>query len=106
MVNILNLIYLALTWILWLYSLLIVIDAIMSWLPMLSNSIVGRFLDKVVNPYLNCFERSIARLAYSTGIDVSPIIALFILYFIQNYVLRWIFDILLRMMCNGTQTGK
>ncbi|MCT7689458.1 MAG: hypothetical protein N4S04_06240 [Lactobacillus crispatus] len=30
--------------------------------------------------------------------DVSPIIALFILYFIQNYVLRWIFDILLRMM--------
>ena len=83
MVNILNLIYLALTWILWLYSLLIVIDAIMSWLPMLSNSVVGRFLDKVVN---------------STGIDVSPIIALFILYFIQNYVLRWIFDILLRMM--------
>ena len=59
MVNILNLIYLALTWILWLYSLLIVIDAIMSWLPMLSNSIVGRFLDKVVNPYLNLFRKLI-----------------------------------------------
>lgn len=68
MVNILNLIYLALTWILWLYSLLIVIDAIMSWLPMLSNSVVGRFLDKVVNPYLNLFRKGpFARLAYSTG---------------------------------------
>lgn len=99
MLNVLHLIYLALIWILWLYSLLIVIDAIMSWLPMLSNSVVGKFLDKIVNPYLNLFRRGpFAKLAYSTGIDVSPIIALFILYFIQNYVLVWIFNLLLRIM--------
>lgn len=99
MLNVLYLIYLALTWILWLYSLLIVIDAIMSWLPMLSNSVVGKFLDKIVNPYLNLFRRGpFAKLAYSTGIDVSPIIALFILYFIQNYVLVWIFNLLLRII--------
>lgn len=99
MLNVLHLIYLAFTWILWLYSLLIVIDAIMSWLPMLSNSVVGQFLDKIVNPYLNLFRRGpFAKLAYSTGIDVSPIIALFILYFIQNYVLVWIFNLLLRIM--------
>lgn len=99
MLNVLHLIYLALTWILWLYSLLIVINAIMSWLPMLSNSVVGKFLDKIVNPYLNLFRRGpFAKLAYSTGIDVSPIIALFILYFIQNYVLVWIFNLLLRIM--------
>ena len=99
MLNVLHLIYLALTWILWLYSLLIVIDAIMSWLPILSNSVVGKFLDKIVNPYLNLFQRGpFAKLAYSTGIDVSPIIALFILYFIQNYVLVWIFNLLLRIM--------
>lgn len=71
----------------------------MSWLPMLSNSAVGRFLDKIVNPYLNLFRRGpFAKLAYSTGIDVSPIIALFILYLVQNYVLIWIFNILLRIM--------
>ena len=99
MLNVLHLIYLALTWILWLYSLLIVIDAIMSWLPMLSNSVVGKFLDKIVNPYLNLFRRGpFAKLAYSPGIDVSPIIALFILYFIQNYVLVWIFNLLLRII--------
>lgn len=64
---------------------------------MLSNSAIGRFLDKIVNPYLNLFRRGpFARLANSTGIDVSPIIALFILYFVQNYVLIWIFNLLLR----------
>lgn len=99
MFNVLHLIYMILTWLLWLYSLFIVIDAIMSWLPMLSNSVVGRFLDKIVNPYLNLFRRGpFAKLAYSTGIDISPIIGLFILYFVQNYVLVWIFNILLRLV--------
>lgn len=99
MFNVLHLIYMILTWLLWLYSLFIVIGAIMSWLPMLSNSIVGRFLDKIVNPYLNLFRRGpFAKLAYSTGIDISPIIGLFILYFVQNYVLVWIFNILLRLV--------
>lgn len=70
---------------------MLVIDAIMSWLPFLANSAVGRFLDKVCNPYLNLFRRGpIARLAYSTGIDISPVIGLFILYFIQNNLLPWI----------------
>ncbi|AZN76888.1 YggT family protein [Lactobacillus acidophilus] len=99
MFNVLHLIYMILTWLLWLYSLFIVIDAIMSWLPMLSNSVVGRFLDKIVDPYLNLFRRGpFAKLAYSTGIDISPIIGLFILYFVQNYVLVWIFNILLRLV--------
>lgn len=99
MFDVLHLVYIILTWILWLYSLLIVVDAIMSWLPMLSNSVVGRFLDKIVNPYLNLFRKGpFAKLAYSTGIDISPVIGLFILYFIQNYVLMWIFNILLRLV--------
>ena len=44
MLNVIHFIYVALTWILWLYSLFIVIDAILSWVPMLSNSVIGRFL--------------------------------------------------------------
>ncbi|MDM8282646.1 YggT family protein, partial [Lactobacillus gallinarum] len=75
MLNVIHFIYVALTWILWLYSLFIVIDAILSWVPMLSNSVIGRFLDKIVNPYLNLFRKGpFAKLAYSTGIDISPII--------------------------------
>lgn len=99
MLTVIHFIYMAITWILWLYSLFIVIDAIMSWLPILSNTAVGRFLDRVVNPYLNLFRRGpLARLANSTGIDVSPIIGLFILYFIQNYVLFWIYSFLIKLV--------
>lgn len=66
---------------------------------MLSNSVIGRFLDKIVNPYLSLFRKGpFAKLANSTGIDVSPIIGLFILYFVQNHVLYWIINILLRML--------
>lgn len=86
-------------YIIWIYSLLLVINAIMSWLPFLANSVVGRFLDKIVNPYLNLFRRGpIAQLAYRTGIDISPVIGIFILYFVQSYVLQWIANIILRLV--------
>lgn len=87
----------ALSWLIWLYCLLIVIDAIMSWLPFLANSSVGRFLNRIVDPYLDLFRRGpIRRLAYSTGIDISAVIGIFILYFIQNDVFRWILNLVFR----------
>ncbi len=89
----------ALNWLIWLYCLFIVIDAIMSWMPLLANSAVGRFLDKIVNPYLNLFRKGpIAKLAESTGIDISAVIGLFILYFVQSYVLQWISNILFKLV--------
>ncbi|RVU70300.1 MULTISPECIES: YggT family protein [Lactobacillus] len=87
------------SWIIWLYCLLIVIDAIMSWLPFLANSALGRLLDKIVDPYLNLFRKGpIAKLAYSTGIDLSAVIGIFLLYFIQDYALSWIANILYKMV--------
>ncbi|CCI87190.1 YggT family protein [Lactobacillus gigeriorum] len=88
-----------LQYILWLYSIFIVIDAIMSWLPFLANSTLGRLLDKIVDPYLNLFRQGpIRKLAFATGIDVSAVIGLFILYFIQNYALNWLFNILYKIL--------
>lgn len=96
---IISTIYTVINYIIWIYSLLLVIDAIMSWLPFLANSSLGQLLNKIINPYLNLFRRGpIERLAYSTGIDVSPILGIFVLYFIQTYVLRWIFNIIIRLM--------
>ncbi|KRM33975.1 hypothetical protein FC44_GL000655 [Lactobacillus intestinalis DSM 6629] len=52
-----------------------------------------------MNPYLNLFRRGpLAKLAFSTGIDFSPILALLVLYFVQDYVLVWIFRILFRLV--------
>lgn len=88
-----------LQYILWLYSIFIVIDAIMSWLPFLANSTLGRLLDKIVDPYLNLFRQGpIRKLAFATGIDVSAVIGLFILYFIQSYALNWLFNILYKIL--------
>lgn len=89
----------AISWLIWLYCLFIVIDAIMSWMPFLTNSSLGRLLDKIVNPYLNLFRRGpIAKLAYSTGIDLSAVIGIFLLYFIQDYALQWLANILYKLV--------
>ena len=42
------------------YSLLIIIDAFMSWIPAISESAVGRWIDRIVNPFVNLFRRSCA----------------------------------------------
>ncbi|MDF7638813.1 YggT family protein [Lactobacillus sp. ESL0791] len=91
--------YNIINWLIWLYCILIVIDAITSWLPFLSNSVLGRFLHRIVEPYTGLFRKGpLERLAYSTGIDISPIIALFLLYFIQDYALRWLFELLFKLI--------
>lgn len=99
MANVLIILYKVIQWVFWLYSLFIVINAILSWVPALNNSVVGQWLNKIVNPYLDIFRKGpLARLAYSTGIDFSPIIALLVLYLVQDYVLVWIFNILFRLL--------
>ncbi|KRL91345.1 YggT family protein [Lactobacillus kalixensis] len=88
-----------LSWIIWLYCLLIVINAILSWVPFLANSFIGRLISKIVDPYLRLFRVGpLQKLAYSTGIDISPIIGIFLLYFIQDYALPWLANILFRLV--------
>lgn len=89
----------AISWVIWLYCILLVINAIMSWLPFLANSVIGEWLNKIVDPYLNLFRRGpIEKLAYSTGIDISPVIGIFVLYFIQDYALQWLANILYKLV--------
>ncbi|GHN42957.1 YggT family protein [Lactobacillus delbrueckii] len=80
------------------YSLLIIIDAFMSWIPAISESAAGRWIDRIVNPFVNLFRQGpILRLIYATGIDISPMIALFVIYFVQSVALGWLFSILGRI---------
>lgn len=89
-------IYEIIQWALYLFSLVIVINAILSWVPFLNNSKLGRFINRIVNPYLNLFRVGIfSRLANATGIDFSPVIGLALIYFVENYVLNWIFRLVL-----------
>lgn len=56
---------------------------LMSWIPALQDSAVGRFLETVCEPYLGIFRKFIPPIGM---IDISPIVAIFVLRFIQQGV--------------------
>jgi YggT family protein len=62
------------------YSFLILVYVLMSWVPQMRSTQIGEWLGRLVEPYLSVFRRFIPPLGM---IDISPIVALFALYFIQ-----------------------
>lgn len=63
------------------YSLAIVVDALMSWVPKARFSRFGQFISRIVAPLIGTIQRIVPSLF---GLDFSPVIALL---FIQ--LLRW-----------------
>ncbi|WP_373282932.1 YggT family protein [Macrococcus hajekii] len=59
-----------------LYSYAIIVYIFMSWIPGLRESGVGRFIGKIVEPYLEIFRKIIPPLGM---FDFSPIVAIFVL---------------------------
>lgn len=90
-VNILNFVNLLFT----IYSFSIIIYILMSWIPSLQESAFGQILAKIVEPYLGIFRKFIPPIGM---IDISPIVAIFLLTFIQQgvlIVLQYIFKVLM-----------
>lgn len=94
MLTLLNLIEVAF----YIYSILIIIYVFMSWLPQVQQSAFGVFLGKIVEPYLSVFRRFIPPLGM---IDLSPIVALFALQFVQ----RGLISLLLFIVQPSSFTG-
>ncbi|GGN96453.1 YggT family protein [Saccharibacillus kuerlensis] len=67
------------------YSWLLIIYILMSWLPNVRESQVGVMLGKVVEPYLSIFRRFIPPIGGM--LDISPIVAFFVLRFVQRGVM-------------------
>lgn len=66
-----------------LYVMLIVIWCLLTWFPGASQSALGQFLDRLVHPYLEIFERIIPPLG---GVSFSPVVAVLVLWFAQKGV--------------------
>ncbi|KOP64152.1 hypothetical protein AMS62_02025 [Bacillus sp. FJAT-18019] len=66
------------------YFYMILVYVLMSWLPNVRESFVGELLGKLVEPYLAPFRRFIPPIMGM--IDISPIIALFVLRLAQQGV--------------------
>jgi len=75
---------------------LIFIRAIISWVsPDPFNPIV-QFLYKTTEPILEPIRR-ILPLGFRYGLDISPIIAFIIIYFLKDFLVRTLYSIALRL---------
>lgn len=72
-------IYRVISFALTIYSVLLVIYILMSWVPASRETKFGRILEKIAEPYLGFFRNFIPPLGM---IDISPIVALFALQLI------------------------
>ena len=76
------------------YSFLLIIYILMSWVPSIRENKFGQFLGKIVEPYLSFFRRFIPPLGM---IDISPIVAIFALRFISEGITT-IFNMILKAL--------
>jgi YggT family protein len=83
-----------LDWVLTLYMYVIIARALISWVnPDPFNPIV-QFLERVTEPVLAPIRRWIG---WRMGIDLSPIIAILIIIFLQYALVRSLFELATRM---------
>jgi YggT family protein len=92
--NVLQAIAVILDYVLWLYMWVIIARALISWVnPDPWNPIV-QFLQRVTEPVLYPIRR---RVGFAMGIDLSPIIALLVIIFLQVALVQSLKDLAFRM---------
>jgi len=62
------------------YLYMIIVYVLLSWVPNARESFIGNLLAKLVEPYLNPFRKIIPPIGGM--LDISPIVALFVLQFV------------------------
>lgn len=89
LMNIINIIRMAFR----IYQWILILYALLSWLPGAQDSGLGRFINQLARPYLDIFDRLIPPLG---PISFNVIIALFVLGLIERGLLTFIFSVLIR----------
>lgn len=92
MLNLVGVIFQVLNWALSAYILLIVVYALMSWLPGAYQSRLGQFVGRLVNPFLSYFDRiALGPLGF------GPVVAIIVLTLVQ-YGLQALEAMLINLM--------
>jgi len=73
------------------YSFALIIYILMSWFPGARQSTFGLFLGKIAEPYLEQFRKVIPPIGM---IDLSPIVAIYVLFFARSYGLPALYNML------------
>jgi YggT family protein len=92
--NLLEALAIVLDYVLWAYMWVIIARALISWVnPDPWNPIV-RFLERATEPVLSPLRR---RLGYGMGLDLSPVIAILIIIFLQVAVVQTLREVAVRI---------
>jgi YggT family protein len=92
--NVLQAVAVILDYVLWLYMWVIIARALISWVnPDPWNPIV-QFLQRVTEPVLYPIRR---RVGFAMGVDLSPILALLVIIFLQVALVQSLKDMAFRM---------
>jgi YggT family protein len=83
MAELIMLLYKGIAWIIQIYSILLIIYILMSWVPASRETKFGKMLEKIAEPYLGFFRKFIPPLGM---IDISPIVGIFALSLISKGV--------------------
>ncbi len=75
-------------WVFLLYTIFLLVRIVGSWFPKYSYHPIMRFAKFYTDPYLNIFRRLIPPIGGT--LDLSPMIAFFVLQFLEKMVLRFL----------------
>jgi YggT family protein len=96
--NLLGAIAQILNMVLGIYMWVIIIRALLSWVNPDPYSPVVRFLYQITEPVLERVRRIVP---YLGGIDMSPIIVIFIIYFLKAFVVTTLLQIAFKLKMGG-----
>ncbi len=74
---------------------LIIIRALISWVNPDPYNLIVQFLYATTEPILEPFRRIVP--TYRIGIDLSPILAIVVIWFLQRFLVKTLFDIAARL---------
>ena len=79
---------------LYFFMWVVIIRSLISWVNPDPYNPVVQFLTRVTEPILNPIRRLLP--TYSIGIDLSPLIAILIIYFMREFLVRSLIEIAIR----------
>lgn len=74
------------------YILILIVRAIMSWFNPNSYHPVVQFLYRITEPVLSFVRRYLPVMG---GFDLSPLVVILVLYFLQNFLVKSLFEMAL-----------
>jgi YggT family protein len=77
------------------YWYVLLATAIISWIPELADTAVGRILHRVSEPYLRLYRRWVPSLRLGQiELDLSYIVAIIVFFLVQSLIIRVLYGLL------------